>query len=155
MTVYIKARPYTQDMAVNKIWVNSWLLTVPANKSVITVMGLNKELKTMIREVKNGMSSPVAYIVTKFILLIPVMFLFAVAALGIPAYLIQDFPISTFGHLIFLWAAAMFIWEASAFTCAAVFDNAMIGMVAQLGHWFAYLLFGGLLIGYDEVRYIF
>ena len=118
-------------------------------------MGLNKELKTMIREVKNGMSSPVAYIVTKFLLLIPVMFLFAVAALGIPAYLIQDFPISTFGHLIFLWAAAMFIWEASAFTFAAVFDNAMIGMVAQLGHWFAFLLFGGLLIGYDEVRSIF
>eukprot|EP00977_Amphora_coffeiformis_P020361 scaffold8152_cov195-Amphora_coffeaeformis.AAC.8 len=81
--VYLNARDFTQDQAVNKVWLGVWLVAVPCNMGVVAVYALNDEFKTITREVKNGMVSPLTYVTAKTLLVLPVMILFALCALTV------------------------------------------------------------------------
>jgi len=144
--VYIAAREYTQDQAVNKLWVSAWYIGVPSNFAVVAVYKLNSELKSIFIENKNGMGSAASYIIAKTMLVTPILFLFAVAALGVPGYLIQAFPAASFGRMILLWTVQIASWESSSEALAALFDDAVVGMMVHTGWWFLALLFSGYLV---------
>ena len=112
--VYLNARDFTQDQAANKIWVMVWFIGVPSNMGVVAVYALNDEFKAVIREVKNGMVSPVTYVVAKTVLVLPIMIVFSLFALVIPFYLIMDFPWDGFGLGIIIYAACLFVFESLA-----------------------------------------
>ena len=59
---------------------------------VVAVYALNDEFKSIIVESKNGMVSSVSYVLAKTILVLPIMFIFALFAIGIPMFAIQDYP---------------------------------------------------------------
>ena len=112
--VYLNARDYTQDQAVNKVWVNIWFIAVPSNMGVVAVYALNDEFKSVAREVKNGMVSPMTYVTAKTLLVLPIMILFSLCALVVPFFLIMDFAWDTFGFAIIIWAACIFVFESLA-----------------------------------------
>lgn len=149
--VYIAARNYTQDQALNKLWVSGWYIGVPANMAVVAVYKLNLELKSIFVENKNGMSSAISYIIAKTILVLPILFLFSIAALGVPGYVIQNFPPSTFGKMILLFSALIAMWESSGEAFAALFDEAVLGMLVHTTLWFAALLFSGYLVPLSDM----
>ena len=149
--VYILARPYTQDQALSKMWVHVWYSGVPSNMAVVAVYALHGELQSILREVRNGMGSVTSYVISKFTLTIPVIFAFAIAALGLPGFVIQDFPGVAFVKMICLWAAYMFTWEASSFAFAALCDDVIIAMLLQITNWFGHFLLGGFLIPEKDV----
>ena len=123
--------------------------------AVVAVYKLNQELKTIFLENKNGMGSAASYLIAKTILVTPILFMFSVAALGIPAFVIQAYPASTFGPLVLLWTAQIFMWESSAEAFAAFFDDPVLGMLVHTGWWwFAALLFSGFLVIADDVSFI-
>jgi hypothetical protein len=122
--------------------------------AVVAVYKLNLELKSIFVENKNGMSSAISYIIAKTILVIPILFLFSVAALGVPGYLIQRFPPSSFGKLILLFTAQIGMWECSGEAFAALFDEAVLGMLVHTTWWFAALLFSGYLVPLNDVSIV-
>ena len=174
--VYIAARQYVQSQAINKLWVSAWYIGesrnemitltlrqgscgvsnvfssgVPSNMSVVAVSKLNHELKSIFLENKNGMGSAASYLVAKTLLVTPIFVCFAFAALGIPGFLIQAFPISTLAHFILLWTVQILIWECSAEAFAGIFDDEIAGMLIQTGIWFGALLFSGFLVPVSDV----
>lgn len=130
--VYWNARDYTQDQAINKFWVQIWFVCVPANMGVVAVYALNDEFKTILRENKNGMVSGMSYVLAKSILVLPIFFIFALFALGIPAFAIQDIPGEAFGILVILFACCIFIYESLAECLSVWFEDPILGKLVGL-----------------------
>jgi ABC-type multidrug transport system ATPase subunit len=151
--VYLKAKDHDQDQAANKLWVLNWYAGVPANLGVVTVYYLNEELKTIFRENKNGMVSVSSYMLVKTLLAFPFVFVFALFALILPLYIIQDASWSTFFPIFFLWAAFIFVWEAIGEAIAAIVDNPIFGMLAYVSCWFLALLFSGFLVPPQDLQW--
>lgn len=114
--VYFKTREYTQSTGLSKMWVTIWHMAVAANMGVVAVYALNDEFKSVVRETKNGMIRPLSYAVAKTVLVIPIMFIYAIAALGVPSFAIMDFPGDSFGKAVLLWSALLYVYECIAGT---------------------------------------
>jgi energy-coupling factor transporter ATP-binding protein EcfA2 len=149
--VYFKARSNEQDQSVNKMWVLNWYVGVPSNLGVVAVYFLNEELKAIFRENKNGMVSVSYYMLVKTLLAFPFFFAFALFALVIPLFVIEDVDWSAFVPVIFLYTAYIFVWESVAEAMAALLDDPIFGMLAYVSLWFLNLLFSGFLVPPDDL----
>jgi hypothetical protein len=103
---------------------------------VVAVYALNDEFKSIQRESQNGMISAGSYVFAKSLLTLPILFIFALFALVIPNYIIQDVPWSAFGWTIILYAALMFVYESVAEALSVLFtdpivSNSSAGMFAS------------------------
>ena len=70
---------YSQFKIVNP---NFWFVTICTLFAVIAVYELNREFKSVNREIKNGLINPAAYIAVKSLLVLPIMFVFAVCGIS-------------------------------------------------------------------------
>jgi hypothetical protein len=93
---------------------------------VVAVYALNDEFKSIQRESQNGMISAGSYVVVKSLLSLPILFFFALFALLIPSYVIQDVPWSAFGLTICLYAANLFVYESVAEALSVIFENPIV-----------------------------
>jgi hypothetical protein len=121
-------------------------IAVSSNMGVVAVYALNDEFKTILRENKNGMVSPLSYVFAKTILVIPIMFIFGIFALGIPTFAIMDFPGSSFGMGLLLWSLAIYSFECVAESLSVWFEDPILGMLQFMNFWFGCFLFAGFLI---------
>jgi ABC-type multidrug transport system ATPase subunit len=153
--VYWNARDFTQDQAINKMWVSIWFVGVPSNMGVVAVYALNDEFKSILRETKNGMVTGISYVLAKFILVLPLFFVFAIFSLGIPSYAVQDVPAESFGICVLLFACLMFVFESLAEMLSVWFEDPILGMLQFMNFWFASFLFGGFLIPLDDLYWPF
>lgn len=151
--VYLNARPYIQERALDKMWINVWYCAVTTNMSVVAVYALNDEFKSIKREAKNGMTSGVSYVLAKVTLVTPFMLVFAVFAIGIPTFVIQDVSGEAAGRFFLLFASLYFVFESLAEVLALLFDNPIIGMLCFMNYWFASFLFGGFVIPLDDLYF--
>lgn len=122
---------------------------------VVAVYALNDEFKAIQREHQNGMSRASTYLLAKSLLVLPILFAFAIAAMVIPAYVIQANPWSTFGLMIILYATIAFVFESVAETLSVLFVDPILGMLCFMMFWFACFLFGGFLIPLDDMTWPF
>ena len=118
---------------------------------VVAVYANNEEFKSVKKEIKNGMVSPYSYVLAKTILEIPIMFAFALCALGVPAYLVTNFAPEGFGIMMLLWAVSIYCWEAISEVLAVSFDNPLMGVMQFMGIWFSAFLYGGFLIPGEDM----
>ena len=153
--VYIKSRDRDQDQVLNKMWLTIWFIGVPANMGVVATYALNAEFNAIRKEVKNGMVSLSSYIFANFILQIPIMILFAIFALGIPAYAIGNYYAGNFVYMILIFACGLYCWENFAQLFSVAFPNPLLGMMQFMGIWFSAFLFGGFLIPDEDVVWPF
>jgi len=75
------------------------------------------------------MVSPIAYLMANTLLQLPLMFAFALFALGIPAYAIANWWGPNFGTMLLIFAVAMYAWEGFAQVFGVAFDNPLIGKI--------------------------
>ena len=122
---------------------------------VVAVYALNDEFKSIVGETKNGMVSAVSYVLAKTVLVIPIIFIFALFSLGLPAYVVQDAPAESFGAVILLWSCTMYVLECAAELFAVAFDDPIVGMLQFMNVWFASFLFGGFLIPLRDMYWPF
>merc|ERR1712137_193205 len=106
-------------------------------------------------ETKNGMVTAISYILAKMILVIPIMFVFAIFALGIPGFAVQAFPGEAFLTGICLYAAVIYVFECAAEAFAVLFDDPIIGMLQFMNLWFGTFLFAGFLIPLRDMYWPF
>jgi ABC-type multidrug transport system ATPase subunit len=125
--VYLNARDFVQEQALNKFWVMIWFIGVPSNMGVVAVYALNDEFKSILREAKNGMVTPLSYVLAKTILVLPWFLIFALFAHGLPLYVVQDVPGEAFFLQLILYAAVMFVFESVAETLSVWCEDPVRG----------------------------
>ncbi|CAB9505533.1 Putative white-brown complex homolog protein 30 [Seminavis robusta] len=151
--VYWNARVYEQEQVLNKMWVIIWFSGVITNMAVVAVYALNDEFKSIVREAKNGMVTGFTYVMAKNVLTLPFILLLSVCCLGIPGFVIMDFPAEGAKMYFFLFAAMLFVFESVSEFFSILFDDPILGMLQLMNFWFASFLFGGFVIPLDDMYY--
>jgi hypothetical protein len=88
------------------------VLCVPVSLNIMVVFLLNLELKTVKTEVKNGMYSPWAYIMSNTVVQVPFMFALTLCAIT-PAFLINGWSFDNFVTFLISYAACYWAWECT------------------------------------------
>ena len=112
---------------------------------------LNDELLVIQSEQKNGMLRPASYIMAKVVLTLPFIFVFAIFALGIPGFAIQNYQTSSWIEVILLWSILAYLFESLAECLAIWVKNKVLGMLVYLTYWISSFLFSGLFLPLDDL----
>ncbi|CAJ1945547.1 unnamed protein product [Cylindrotheca closterium] len=147
---YWSSRDKVQAQAINFYYANSWPISLGSMFAVVAVFALNAEFKSVMREVKNGMIHPVTYITAKSILVLPVMLLFAVAALSTGVYSILGIK-ANYATYAGMFAISIFVFECIAEVLSVAFINPLLGMLCYLSVWFTAFLFAGTFLPADDL----
>jgi hypothetical protein len=153
--IYWNTRPFTQDQVVNKIWLSLWFVGIPSSMGAMAVYSSNVEIKPLLSETKNGTVRAFSYVFTKSVLVIPIMLLFSLCSLGVPAYAIQQFIPESLGPAIILLAVCLLVFEAVAECLSVWFGKPNRGTIAFATFWFASFLFSGFLLPESELYWPF
>ena len=112
----------------------------------VAVSYLYHEIRSIQGEIKNGMMKPMHYIIAKQILTLPIISIFALAALGVPMFVIQTFDPSSFLPALTLWSLIFYHFESLAEAIAAWSSDTISGMLIYLTFWMTSFLFGGIFL---------
>lgn len=102
---------------------------------VIAVYALNDEFKSILREAKNGMVSPMSYVVAKSVMVVPVIYIISLFALIVPGFLIMKYDWAAFGPITLLWSVMFFCFESLAECLAVWIEDPIIGMLQFMNFW--------------------
>jgi hypothetical protein len=150
--VYWETRNYTQDQAMAKGWLVVWYSSVPIMFGTVAVYSLNDELSTIQKEQKNGIiSRPASYILAKFAITLPFILIYALFSLGIPGWVLQKYPSSSWFKALILWATHTYIFESLAECLAIWVKDKVLGMLVYLAYWISAFLFSGLFLPFDNL----
>jgi ABC-type multidrug transport system ATPase subunit len=144
--IYVESRDRKQEQILNRLWLCMWMVGVPTSLGVIAVYAFNEENKTIVKEVKNGMYSMNAFLAAAFVLQIPVMFVLALFAVGIPGFAIGNFYAPNFLPIIAVYTCILFTYESIARCFSVAFENPLLGMLNFMQVWFTSFLFAGVMI---------
>ena len=97
--------------------------------AVIAVFALHAEYSSIRREVKEGMYTPVSYMVAHAMLQIPFMIVLSIASLAIPAYGISNFYGPNFGSVILVYSCMLWAFECCAQFFSVAISNPLLGML--------------------------
>jgi len=147
--IYKESANNVNPQATFRLFFLWWVLAVPASLDLVTVFVLNIELKTVKTEIKNGMYSPVAYVLSNTAVQIPWMFGISIFVL-LPAFGIGGWDWSNFGTFFIAYAASTWGWECLA-QLLSLQSNPVLGMLNFVNAWSAGLLFCGLLFRGEDV----
>jgi ABC-type multidrug transport system ATPase subunit len=153
--IYVYSRERKQDQVFNHLWIVTWFMGVPTSLGVIGVFAFNDEFKSIQKEVKNGMYSSWAYLISSLTLQLPMLFILAVFAVGVPGFAICGMWSANFIPIVCVYTVTYFSYECTARALSVVFDNALLGMLSYLNIWFTSFLFAGLVIPEETVIWPF
>jgi len=149
--VYHKSRDRMQAQVLNKMWCLLWHVGVPAQLACVAVLSTNSEARAVANEVKNGMGSASAYLVSNILLQIPAMFVLSLFSCVISGYGIAGWWMPHFGHTTLMLAATLWSFEAVAQSQAVAFENPILGLLNFMNWWFVSFLFGGIMVARDDI----
>jgi len=147
--IYKESAKNINPQATFRLFFLWWVLAVPVSLNLITVLIFNVELKTVKTEIKNGMYSPIAYVISSTIVQLPFMFGLAFFAL-VPAFGIGGWSWSHFGTFFLAYTASAWGWECLA-QLMSLMGNPVLGMLNYVSAWSAGILFCGLVFRGEEV----
>jgi ABC-type multidrug transport system ATPase subunit len=153
--IYIKARDRKQTQVLARLWLTLWHIGVPASLGVVAVHTYNEEYYAIKREVKNGMLSPVSYLLANFVIQVPLIILMAMCALSISLYGIANYYGDNYFQFMLVYAINLWVYERVAQLLSVSFANPLLGMLVFLQVWFASFLFNGVLVAEDDVVWPF
>jgi len=149
--VYWDARHYTQDQVMAKAWLVVWYFSVPIMFGAVAVFTLNEEISSIQREQKNGMVKAISYVLAKTVITLPFIFLFAIFALGIPGFLMQNYPSTGSFKVLLLWSIHAYVFESLAECLAVWIKDKVMGVLVFLAYWIAAFLFSGLFYPLEDL----
>jgi ABC-type multidrug transport system ATPase subunit len=153
--VYIDARDRVQDQVLYRFFLIVWYVGVPMNLSLLVTYSYNEEYFAIWKEVMNGMVNPAAYVVSKSIIELPMMFVLSFFALSVGLYGMADFDPDYFFTMIFVHAVALWSFECMGQLFAVQFDNPLLGMLQMQNMWFSAFLFSEFFLPQDNVIWPF
>ncbi len=144
--VYIRTRERNQQVVTDRMFLTGWMFAVPSCMGTIAVFSFNHEFRSLRREIKDGMYSPSAYLLSNALLQLPFMVLLTLAALVIGAYGIAAFEPAGFGRMVLVFSVGIWAFEMIAQALGVLLPNPLAGMPLFIFTWFAAFLFSGLFI---------
>jgi ABC-type multidrug transport system ATPase subunit len=153
--IYIKARDRVQEQILARMWLCLWHIGVPTSLGVVAVYTYNEEYFAIKREVKNGMITPISYIISNFFIQVPLILVMSMFALSVSAYGIGNFYGANYVGVLFVYAINLWVYERQAQLLSVTFANPLLGMLMFLNLWFASFLFNGILVAEDDVVWPF
>jgi len=117
------------------------------------VYSLVEELSIIENEQRNGMFRAQSYIIAKFVLTLPIIIIFAICALGIPQWVIQQYPFElySFSTAVLLWSVMIYLYESLAECLAVWIENKVLGVLIYLAFWILSFFFSGLFLPLDKL----
>lgn len=128
---------------LNKAYFYFWIVATPSSFSILAVYALGLELRVVLREVRNGMYTPTAFVAATSLLQPPMLLLVCLCGL-LPAYAIIG-PWGSFPSVLLVCAANLWAFECIAQLFSLV-ASPISGMLQCLALWVCSLLFCGLTI---------
>lgn len=153
--IYVYSRERKQEQVFNHLWMLTWFMGVPTSLGVVGVFAFNDEFKSIQKEVKNGMYSSWAYLLSSLVLQLPMLFILAIFAVGVPGFGICSMWSANFIPIVCVYTSVYFSYECTARALSVSFDNALLGMLSYLNIWFTSFLFAGLVIPEESVIWPF
>jgi hypothetical protein len=153
--IYIESRARSQEQVFARMWLVLWFLGVPSSLGVVATYVYNEEFFAIKREVKNGLLSPYAYLLSNLIIQIPIMIVLALFAMAIPAYGMVAWYGPHFVQVILMYALTLWAFESAAQVFSIMFDNPLMGMLTFMNIWFAGFLFCGIMVREGDVIWPF
>lgn len=153
--VYYKSRDRVQEQVPPRMWHIMWHLTAPALNCVIATFYYSEEFPSIRREVKNGMVSPVSYLIANFLIQVPALFVMSMFALSVSGFGVGLFNGDNYILLVLIWALNMWVYESAAQFCSLSSKLALVGMLNFMQFWFTSMLFCGNLINLSDVPWPF
>jgi ABC-type multidrug transport system ATPase subunit len=109
--IYVEQRNQIQANVMTRFFFIFWGTVVPAMFGAISVYAGNIEYLSVKGEIRNGMNSPVAYLLSNLMVQLPMMLVMAFFVC-VPFWAIGNFPWEGFVHAFLLYAANMWVWES-------------------------------------------
>ncbi len=141
--VYLDTRDLVQSQVLPKSFLLFWSVNIPASFSMLAVFALNLETSSVVREVKNGMYSPLAYCLVVTLIQLPIMAFITLVGM-LPVYIIIG-PWGSFMPVLIVCTANLWAFECIAQFFSLV-PNPLVGMFQFIATWTVSLLFCGFTI---------
>ena len=120
--------------------------------SIVAVNNLHEEIHNIHNEQKNGMVKPLAYVIAKLVLTLPIIFiLFSVTALAIPGFIIQTYNVGDFFSILLIWSLPIYLFESIAESIAVWIGDKTVGMIVFLLYWVLSFLFAGIFLREEDM----
>jgi len=115
----------------------------------------NEEYFAIKKETLNGMVSPMAYLVAKTVIEMPMMFVLAFTSVSVSMYGMLDFDASNMFNMIIAMAILLWNFDCFAQLFAVQFSNPLLGMLQFMQMYFACFLFSEFFVPEDLVIWPF
>jgi ABC-type multidrug transport system ATPase subunit len=140
--IYYEARIPAQGQVLNRLQLLNWVLGAPAFMSVVVICLVSSDFLIYKKEVKNGMYTPLAYVLSYTIVGIPAAVVLSCCAL-LPAYFIVGYSWEAFPQMLLAHTVAM-IWADSLGQVLAVsLPHFLMSMAAYIMVMFLSFLLNG------------
>jgi hypothetical protein len=140
--IYVEQRKQTQANVFTRFFFVCWGAVIPAMFGAVSVYAGNIEYLSVKGEIRNGMCSPLAYLLSNLMVQVPMMLVMALFVC-VPYFAIGGFPWNGFVQALLLDAANLWVWESMG-QLLALGTNPIIGMLTYANLQFASTLFSGL-----------
>jgi len=147
---YWHVRERTQSQVIPRIFLLVWSFGGPAFMSVVVIAVYNLDFLVYLKEVRNGLYSPAAYMLAQMSMMVPCLLTLSVFAL-LPLYAVVGY---SWQGVLGIWlahAAVMLFSECLAQLLGVCFGHFLLGMVAYVGISFVAFLQCGAIVSVDSI----
>ena len=152
---YVESREPRQDQVFGRFGLVMWSTTCPPVISIIAVYLTWVDLVVIKREVKDGMYSPIAYVIANTIVQVPLLAVYSLVMILPGLYGVGQVPMASIGAVLLLTFCLSLLLELTAQIYAVVFPHALVGMLAFLGLFFTCFFYNGVMLREDDCPWPF
>lgn len=147
---YWHVRERTQSQVVPRIFLLAWSFGGPAFMSVVVIAVYNLDFLVYVKEVRNGLYSPAAYMIAQMSIMVPCLLALSFFALS-PLYAVVGYSWQGALGIWLAHAAVMLFSECLAQLLGVCFGHFLFGMVAYVGISFVAFLQCGAIVSVSSI----
>ena len=149
--IYIEGRQREQDQVISRLWLAMWLMGATTALGIVLIYLVNQDFSIVKREVKDGLYSPLTFVLAQTCLSLPMLALMALCAVAPALYPIGNWRGEGFGRAYVTMFLSLASFEFNAEFLAVAFANPLVGMLVYLNLWFLSFVFCGVFVEISAV----
>jgi len=152
--VYVASHEANQKQVPFRLFYMWWVIALSNCLSITTVIGTNRDIRSVVYEIRAGMYPSASYVLSTSLVQIPMLVILSFA-ISVCAFAIGGWPFEGYISFVFQFATSLFAFESLAQLLAVLFVNPVFGMLCHLIMWSSSILFCGLVFRGEDVVWPF
>ena len=152
--VYVASHDSNQKQVPFRLFYLWWVLALPACLGIVTVIGTNRDTKSVVSEIRAGMYRAFSYVLSTSLVQIPFLILLGFA-ISVCSFAIGGWPWDNFITFVLMYSINLWAFDSLAQLLAVVFKSPVLAMLAYLGVWSTSIIFCGLVFRGGDVVWPF